>query len=348
MNQVFGSLWRFWFQPAPAGRLALLRVFIGGYALWYVYTRWNLLCDLAHKSSKLWEPVGIFRVLGRPMDPVAVDWMVATTLIAGILFVLGWSYRYSGPGFALLLYATLCYRNSWSMIFHMHNLLVLHVLILGFVRAADRCSLDAAIQRLRPLRLGRSGPALPRAAAWEYGWPIRLICTVTVVGYFLAGVAKVMSPAGWMWAAGESMRSQIAVDTIRKEVLEGGGMVAAYLLYHQVWLFTVLGIVTYIVEIGAPLFLLDRRAIRCWAIATLGMHWGIYFIMGIKFRYQLSAVMFLPFFPVEQLIFWWKAIWSRAVGTIGRRSPSTDDSANDSAASSQSAPTPIGPALDAQ
>ena len=312
MQRVSGSLWRFWFQPAPADRLAVLRVFIGGYALWYVYTRWNLICDLAHKSGKLWKPVGLFRILGDPMDPVAVDWMVAATLITGMMFVLGWMYRYSGPAFALLLYATLCYRNSWSMIYHMHNLLVVHVLVLGFVRAADDFSLDAWLRRRRGL-----SPAPPPPAPWEYGWPIKLICALTAIGYFLAGVAKIMGPSGIMWASGEVMRDQIAVDTIRKEVLEGGGMDAAFVLYDQVWLFTVMGVLTLVIELGAPLFLFGRRASRLWALATLGMHWGIYFIMGIKFRYQLSGILFLSFFHVEWIHDWCRATIRQVSSAFG-------------------------------
>ena len=294
MNKVIACLWRSWFDSAPARRLAVLRVLIGSYALWYVYTRWDLLCKLARQSGRLWNPVGVMRVLGDPMDPVAADWLFATTIIVGVLFVLGVFFRYSGPAFAVLLLATLCYRNSWSMIYHMHNLLVLHVIILGFVRSADAFSIDAWRFGRRAVWVGKS-----RSCGWEFGWPIKLFWSITAVGYFLAGFAKVMGPTGWMWASGQSMRSHIAVDSIRKVVLEDVGMDVAFVLYDQVWLFTLLGIATYLLELGAPMFLANKHAVRIWALGTFAMHWGIFFIMGIKFRYQLAFIMFLPYFEVE-------------------------------------------------
>lgn len=121
------------------------------------------------------------------------------------------------------------------------------------------------------------------------------------------------------------MRDQIAVDTIRKEVLEGGGMDAAFLLYNQVWLFTLMGVMTLVIELGAPVFLFSRRSSRFWAIATFGMHWGIYFIMGIKFRYQLCGIMFLPFFHVE----WTSASFRRLLWRITTIGTSRTSKSND-------------------
>ena len=34
------------------------------------------------------------------------------------------------------------------------------------------------------------------------------------------------------------------------------------------------------------------------------MHWGIFFIMGIRFRYQLIGIIFAPFFDVEKPVEW--------------------------------------------
>ena len=62
-----------------------------------------------------------------------------------------------------------------------------------------------------------------------------------------------------------------------------------------------MGIMTFVVEIGAPFFLFGSSARRAWAIATWLMHWGIWLIMDIKFRYQLSFIAFLPFFHVERI-----------------------------------------------
>jgi predicted DCC family thiol-disulfide oxidoreductase YuxK len=71
-----------------------------------------------------------------------------------------------------------------------------------------------------------------------------------------------------------------------------------------VLLFTVLGFGSLIIELGAPAAMLHKRLGRFWASSAFMMHWGIFFIMGIEFRYQLSGVIFAPFFRVERLATW--------------------------------------------
>ncbi len=291
---MMGAFSRFWFRPVPARRLGILRAVIGAYAIWYIGTRSDLISEIARGTSSLFRPVGIIRLFSQPLDPVMIDWLVWFTVLAGLLFVFGVAHRVVGPLFAILFLFVMCYRNSWSMIFHSHNALAVHLLILGFAPAADGFSLRA---RLGETRGGLSEPV----AAEFYGATINLICAVTVFGYFLAGFAKLAGPHGLGWAQGETLRLQIAVDTIRKEILEGGGMPLSYMLYQQIWLFTLMGVGTYILELAAPFVLFHSKLGRLWAIGTWGLHWGILLIMGIKFRYQLSCIIFLAFFVVEKV-----------------------------------------------
>ncbi len=320
---IAGSLLRFWFEPAPAFRLGLLRAAIGSYALWYVATRRDLIASLASGDSELFEPVGIARLLDAPLPPSVVDWVVLATVAAGIPFVLGLFYRISGPAFALLLMATLCYRNSWSMVFHMHNALVLHVLVLGAARAADGFSIDA-IRRRMGLCL-RAPPGLQEDAA--FGWPVRLICMITALQYFLAGVAKVAGPQGLEWAAGSVLRDQVAVNAIRSEVLSGSTMPLSYTLHEWTWLYGVIGIGTLALELGAPVAVLWRRSAWTWAILTFAMHWGIFAIMGIKFRYHLAGIIFLTFFPVEKPLGWLRCSASTPSEAPVRRAAAHDRAA---------------------
>ena len=69
------------------------------------------------------------------------------TIVVNVAFLLGWGFRLSGPAFALLLLGILCYRNSWSMIYHSDNLLILQALVLGWTRAADALSIDELMRR---------------------------------------------------------------------------------------------------------------------------------------------------------------------------------------------------------
>lgn len=92
----------------------------------------------------------------------------------------------TGRVHAALLTWTLAYRNSWSMIFHSDNLLVLHTLALSAGRAIDAVSLDAA--------LGSRGTP---AAHPRYGWPLHLMNATTAATYLLAGVAKIAGESSW-------------------------------------------------------------------------------------------------------------------------------------------------------
>jgi hypothetical protein len=277
-----------WFPEAPARRLALLRILVGGWALWHFGRRRKMLNRVARTDHALFAPVGVVRLLDRPLDPAAFRVLLAGTQAANVAFVLGWRHRATGPLFAGSLLSLCSYRNSWSMIYHSDNIVVLHVLVLGLAPAADALALDAR---------GRPGPN----AAWRYGWPIQLLKTLTALTYFVAGVAKLKGPLGRRWATGEALRSQVLVDGLRKELMGDGAAPLAFTLYRQLALFRMLAVGSLLMELGAPLALLDRRLARLWAVNVFLMHWGIYLIMRIKFRYQLSGLVFAPFFDVERI-----------------------------------------------
>jgi hypothetical protein len=279
-----------WFPEAPATRLALLRILVGGWALLHFAQRWPMLRRVARTDESLFAPVGVVKVLDRPLDPAAFQALLAGTQAANVAFLLGWRHRATGPLFAGSLLSLGSYRNSWSMIYHSDNILILHVLVLGLAPAADTLSVDA--RRVAGPRAG---------ASWRYGWPIQLIKTLTALSYFVAGVAKLKGPLGLRWATGESLRSQVLVDGLRKELMGDGAAPLAFTLYRQLALFRLLAVGSLLLEVGAPLALLDRRLARLWAVNVFLMHWGIYFIMRIKFRYQQSGLVFAPFFDVERL-----------------------------------------------
>lgn len=278
----------YWFGEMPAVRLAVARILVGAFTLIYMVPRLPMLKNVASSPAELYAPVGVAAAIASPLPAPVFLALVAATLILAAAFMLGWRHRVTGPCFSLLLLFVLCYRNSWSMIYHSDNPLVLHALILGFARSADALSLDSLASRTQ--------------VTTHSGWPIRLICLVTALIYFLAGLAKVSGPLGWSWVAGEAMRGQMAVDGLRKELLGGGASPLAFLLYDQVWFFGLLGIGTLILELGAPFALLREKLSRFWAFGVWMMHWGILLIMDIKFEYALSGIVFAAFVPWERLI----------------------------------------------
>lgn len=287
---------RWWFTPAPPARLAVLRVLIGSYSLLYVHRRREMLRRVAAGEPALFAPVGIVASLDRPVSPTVMRLVLDATEAANVAFILGWRHRFTGPLYGASLLALLSYRNSWSMIYHNDNVLVLHAIVLGVAPAADVLSLDALSRNKRRRRSERL------RADERYGWPIQLMNSVCALTYLLAAIAKLKGPLGREWASGNALRGQIAVDGLRKELLGEGATAMSYRLYGQTRLFQVLASGSLAVEALAPAALADRRAARVWALNALAMHWGIFALMGIKFRYQMSGLAFAPFFAVERTI----------------------------------------------
>lgn len=272
-----------------------------------------MFADIATTDLSRFEPVGVFRLFGQPLPPVLIHDFVVATLAANILFLFGWMYRIVAPIFAMLVLVLICYRNSWSMVYHSQNVAVLHVIILAMLPAADAISIDAWVEK-------RSGnERLPsQQRAWCYGWGLWLMSVVAVITYVLAGIAKVSGSLGWSWVHGTSLRNQIAVDALRKELLGHSAPDLAFLLYDQVWLFTLLGVFSLILEFGAVFAIANRRLGQIWAILTFGMHWGIFFIMGITFRYHLSGIIFATFFSWERLLpRAWRTVTISQSDTVG-------------------------------
>lgn len=290
MKQLLAQLQEYWFAAISPLRLAILRIATGCFSLWYLLDRYSMLQRLSKSDASLFEPVGLAKLISGPLPPETFQYLLLACIALNIAYVLGWQYRWTGPGFAMTLLFFMCYRNSWSMIYHNYNSLVLTVFVIGWAAAADALSLD---------RLSRYAQATP-GAHWRYGWPVKLICAATVAAYFLSGLAKVMGDLAWSWIDGSAMRSQIAVDALRKEMLGSSATPLFEWLYPHTWLFFLMGFGALILELGAPLVLLNKRLTWIWAALTLSMHWGIYLIMGIDFPYHTTGLIFLSFFELEK------------------------------------------------
>lgn len=299
---------RRWRAPAPAERLAMLRILVGGFAAIYVLGRAPHLFNLARYTAAQLEPVGVVNLIDAPLGVWLHRAIVIATGAASLAFALGYRFRAAGPLFALLLLWTLSYRNSFGMIFHTENLLVIHVAVLALVPAADAWSLDAWA--------GRAARGDERG----YGWPIKLMCLATCVTYLLAGIAK-LRYGGDAWTSGDILRHHIAIDAVRKDLLGSTSSPFAKMLIDQAWLFTGLALATMVLELGAPVAMLGRRVAAVWVIAVIGFHYGVLALMTIAFPYPMSGVAFVSFFRVERLGRWLGRRYQRWARPGGAASP---------------------------
>lgn len=293
MKTIIKALKERWLEAISPQRLALLRIATGCFSLWYLISRFGMLQKMV-KNTSAFDPIGVLFWMEEPLPATAFWWISLGLIILNIFYIIGWKFKFSGPVFALLTLLFFTYRNSWSMIYHNRNALVLHIVILGLVASADAWSIDAW--------QGRRNGNKVKKAHFNYGWPVVLICAVTLGSYFLSGIAKIAGDLAFEWANGSAMRSQVAVDAIRKSVLVAETASLFKTIYQHTWLFLGMGILTLILEVGAPIALLKKRWGMVWAVLTWSMHWGIFLIMGIRFRYQMTGLLFLSFFEPEKWI----------------------------------------------
>lgn len=291
MRGTAAFLDRWYYQPAPATRLGLVRILVGTFALAYLLLRYSHLTGYASFSDGQFEPVGPVALLTGPVSSSLLEITVLASILAGAAFVAGWRFSVSGPIFAFLLLCVLSYGNSFGQIFHTENLLVLHVIVLALSPAADALALDA-----KPAAVSHG----------RYGWPLRLMCVLTVLTYFISGMTKLQN-AGLDWVTTDVLRNYIAYDNLRKAELGDAHSLLGARLVAEAWLFKPLAALTLLVELGAPLALFSRRIAASWVAAAWGFHAGILALMAILFPYPLLGLAFLPFFRVDRAYEWMAA-----------------------------------------
>lgn len=273
---------------ADASRPAVLRIGVGAYSVTQQVRRRKMFRSLHRQDPKRFKPVGVVSVLKRPLPPRVADAVLDLSLVTNVLATAGVAHRITGPANAALQWWTLTYRNSWGMIFHHDNMMLLHQSVLGVTRSADSLSVDALL---------RDGELLPERSGRTYGAVAPAMNVATCAIYLISGVAKVRSPRGWKWASGDTLRDQIAADALRKEVFGSTPPETARHVESSGTPFGVLAAVSLAVELGAPAALAHPRLGQLFAVGAWGMHWGIRRMMGIKFSYNTSGVAYLSFFP---------------------------------------------------
>ena len=155
-----------WFAPAPAERLAAMRILVGLFVVGYLVARGGAFWHLTAMPARDFAPVGLARLVGTPLAASTHHAIVVATALLALAFAAGVLHRWLAPLFALGLTWVLGYRSSWGMLFHTDNLLVLHVAVLALAPAADAWSVDAwrrgaRSPSARPRRGGSPRPPPP-------------------------------------------------------------------------------------------------------------------------------------------------------------------------------------------
>jgi hypothetical protein len=305
---VIGRVDGWLLEPAPAERLAVLRVLVGLFATLYLAIRQRAFLSLAAAPAGRFEPVGVLVPLDGPWPDVALAALFLAAVVLGVAFTVGAWFRVSGPAFAVLLLLLTTYRSSWGQLLWIEDLLVVDVLVVGLSRSADALSLDAR-------RRSRRGHDPRPGDDPAYGWPVRLAALVTVVSYLLAAVAKLRT-SGLDWMFSDSLRNHVAYSNVRLDLFSGASSPVGRWLVAFGWLFPPLAVATVVLELAAPVALVGGRWRDVWVVAMWLVHVGVAALMFVVFPFPLFLVAFAPFYRLE-------AIPVRLQGIRPRRPPLT-------------------------
>ena len=91
------TLRAWWFAPAPAERLAALRIAIGAYALVYVLARGPELISIAQLHRGSFDAIGVTRILSSRSRRGSRSRSRCATVVLLVLFTLGIAYRDVAP-----------------------------------------------------------------------------------------------------------------------------------------------------------------------------------------------------------------------------------------------------------
>ena len=173
---------RWYFREAPPQRLAMIRILVGTFATVYAAVRVTDLWAYAEFSDSRFRPVGVAGLLDGPLSPGVWHALLVLNVVLCTAFTIGWRYKVVAPISALVLLFVMTYHDSFGQLFHTENLMVLYVIVLAVVPAADVLSLDRRRAAIRDVEVPTAGP--------QYGWPAVLLSVLCVMTYMLGGVGE--------------------------------------------------------------------------------------------------------------------------------------------------------------
>ena len=257
-----------WLTPEVSERaLTIWRVWTGVVLAVYLIVRVRPLTSFVGA----WRPVGVLRPIAEPL-PMSALWLLwALSLGAALHFVrpIGsetatrWVRALGVPALVILL----THRSSGGQILWFDILPALHVVALWLAGG--------------------------RFDAIRAGWAMRMASLMTAITYVLAGIAK-LRIGGTAWITNGALERQITWSATRFDVLGGTPSPLAAPLVDLGLASAPLALAVIVIELGAPIALVNRRLALGWSIAAWAMHAVIAATLFVVFHWPLFGVAFAP------------------------------------------------------
>lgn len=291
------ELWRaYWFSPASPTGLGICRILFYGYLLLMSSSLQSAAWSRVPEA--FWLPTPTFEILGLAVpSPVRAGAMDVAWKISLGLACVGLATRASAATAFILGFYLLGLPQNFGKVDHWSGLLVVVLGILAFARAGGALSMDSYIRRR--LR-GRE----PLEFSGEYRWPIRMVWLAMTWVFFAAGVSK-LRHGGLEWLSAENFRLILLSHYYQID----RDLPALGLYISEIaWLCSALATATVLLEVGAPMALVSRRARLVLVPGLLAFQIANSLLLGVHAR--------LPFLPCYA--FW--IPWDR-LRSIRERSP---------------------------
>lgn len=269
---------RWLFAPAPADRLAAVRIGLAGVLALRLATGPYL--ELAAQPAALYrpQPLSFMHLLPTMPPPGAVLVLQVVATALAILAAAGWRTRVTLPAAWLTALPLMGMTTSLGKVAHNDVLLLVCLLPLLPARSGDAWSLDAR----RRARAGQTAAPAPGG----YGWPVRTATLVVIGAYFFAGLAKVLH-AGPSWVLSDNLRWVLYVSSDAQAAPNA----AALFVADRPWLAHLLAAGSLGLELAFPLVLWRRWLAWPLAGAAVAMHAGIWAAMGLNYWAQAATVV---------------------------------------------------------
>ena len=219
---------RYWFRPAPAIDLDVLRIAAVGFQLvllWGADWWWGPMPAHLARTAALpdffYNPIGVLFVyseLGGPrptLGPVLA--IYGLTWVAGVLALIGWFTRPAMAVFAAGSVLIVTFYYSFTDFHHVESLLLITLLLLAWAPVGRTLSVDALRARLRHNIGERRFEPWDQAGVTDLyaAWPVHLVRVLFALVYLSACVTKLNLDGGGLfrWANGSTLQYWMIQDS---------------------------------------------------------------------------------------------------------------------------------------
>jgi hypothetical protein len=275
---------------------------LGGIRFWVFFILavnllWEDLPSVSHLPTHLRIQMGMMSLFHYipNWESIYTNYSALATLkiitFAALIFaMIGFRSRWSVPCATILALIHGGILREYSHLFHTCLLPLQIAVALSFLRCGEGFSIDQCLTK-------KTKTDVPQSSMATYGWSRYFCWLIVACAYTSAGLSKIGN-GGIFWWHGENLKKIVLSDTLNPAQFEWG-------LEHElarlpILLFSVLGLITLLVELLYGLVLFSRLARLVIPLLTVGMHLGILICQGL---------LFFDLILIQAIFFNWSGLW---------------------------------------